>query len=132
MNSHIHNISAEHAQLRMLKRQIRNTRLRLTTAIMKIVRPAMWESGYVHGLGDSTPLKLVCFPNNRAYKPRLKNTFSLANEYTGIYGFTEKDAVITDAYGGGLVTNSLHDMEIEDLITLFSWVDKHRHLFKSS
>ncbi len=43
-----------------------------------------------------------------------------------IEGFTERDEIITDSYGGGFVTIPIAKQKIEDLIKLHSFVVENR------
>lgn len=116
---------------RKLKRNISNTKKKLIKDIMELVTPYMHESGYSRGpLFTNYPpekkhLWIYTFENNKGemkyLKPKLKNVESMANEYTGIAGFTDEGCVITDG-GMGLVTNPMKYMCIEDLLVLHVWI----------
>lgn len=106
-------IYEEYAQIRELNKSISNTKRRLINSIMKIVRPYLWESGYVKHR-ESGALKIIAWDSNKYYK--IKGvSFELG-------GFTEDADIITDAYGGGLATCSLSSLSIHELIKIWSWV----------
>lgn len=129
-NNYVSASSIEYSKLRRLNRDIRNTKNRLVNSIMKVVRPAMWESGYVHHdrhLLDGTgrPLFIFVFDieKDTCYKLR-------GNVVTEFSGFTEDNAVIVDAVGGGLHSIDMLGLPVEDLIRLWCWVERNQGKFK--
>lgn len=121
MANTIHPISREYTRLRQLNKDIKSTKSRLTTAIMKKVRPLMWESGYC-GPGytqeNKRMLKIYVFP--RCLK---KNVYyKLPKSDIEFCGFTEENAIITDAIGGGMACTVLSEMPVTELMKLYTFV----------
>lgn len=114
------NIYEQYKEIRAIKRNIRNMKARLITDIMRRCKPYMWESGYV---GHNGSLKLVVFTDNRYFKP---NGISF-----DFGGFTEQKAIITDALGGGMLTKPLHNIDIQELIIVWSWVERNMDKLKA-
>lgn len=122
-----------------LKRYITITKKQIIADIMDKVKPFMWESGFVHhpknlfdGLGK--PLILYVFESRTTIDKHgnkdVECAYKIINELY-VEGFTEHGAIITDAYGGGLATQDMKTMFIEELIALHSWV-MNKYDFKNN
>lgn len=100
-------------------------RRKLIRALKKTIAPYLRNSGYAHreANGVTRPLKLWV-PRDGSGEPTGK-TYRLPRGFvvTSFEGFTE-EGVITDSYGGGLVTTFWDGMPIEDLFRLQNWMNK--------
>lgn len=95
----------------MTQTTIRSQRKKLTRAIMKLVAPRLHGSGYVG-------VQLTVFKRERKIRYPLSSCLE-----EGIMGFTQ-DGIITDAYGGGLMTVGYDQVCLEDLIKINNMVKK--------
>lgn len=95
----------------MTRNNIRAARTTLVRAIMKVVAPHLHDSGYVD-------TRLTVFKRERKIRYPLSHCLE-----EGIMGFTQ-DGIITDAYGGGLMTVGYEQVCLEDLIKIKAMVSK--------
>lgn len=102
--------------------QYRKERRALISAIKKLVKPHLWPSGYV--VGNKEPLKLWvpkdAVGNFTHKRFKLRSAF-VAKEFEGF----ADDGVITDSYGGGIVTLFYEDIPLEDLFYLRNWAERY-------
>lgn len=72
-------------------------------------------------MGNSRPLKVWA---HRDKHGNISAHEFCSHELTEFWGMSE-EGVITDAYGGGCVTEPLSSFGIEDLVMLHKWAQKH-------
>jgi len=104
------------------QKAIRAARRKVIAEVRKLFAPLMWESGYRIGpIGNSRPMKLWA-PTGADGKPTVVRFNGHA--LTEFWGLSE-EGVITDAYGGGCVTQALASFPLEDLLMLHKWAVRH-------
>ena len=110
-----------------ISKAIKNERRKLITAIHNIFVPHMWDSGYMiggrHKTGDSEnsrPMKLWA---PRDGNGRLITVTIQGYLLSSFCGYSE-NGLITDAYGGGCLTEPLSGYPIEDMLILKAWSEK--------
>lgn len=94
-------------------------RRQLESALTKLIRPHIWESGYGE---QGRPYKLwMPMKNGKPTNQR----FKLARGFVlqEFYGLGE-DGAITYYFAGGLMTRKFSEMPIEDLFRLRAWVER--------
>jgi hypothetical protein len=104
------------------QKTLRTARRKVIAELRKLFTPLMWESGYRIGrIDDSRPMKLWApqGPDGKTTVVRFKG-----QTLTEFWGLSEQ-GVITDAYGGGCVTQALASFPLEDLLMLHKWAVKH-------
>lgn len=105
---------------------IRSTKRQVINRIKQLVAPRLHDSGYVKQPFSGFGCVRLCtfgtrkddryiFPQPITLNVRGLVSFDEADE--SIEGFTE-DGIITDAYGGGLLTRSYDTIALEDLIKI--------------
>lgn len=99
-------------------RLLRNAKRRLAASLTRKVRPHLWQSGFVEPFSE--PRKHV---NVYAFEKPLTLSF-VTKGLDSIDGFTD-GGVITDAFGGGLVTCPLSDLAVEDLVKIARRVSRY-------
>ncbi len=110
-----------------LSKTLRNARRRLIAELKRTFAPHMWDSGYQTGpdrrgsFDNSRPLKLWA-PMDTYGKPKMIPFDGYALKE--FWGFCE-NGIITDAYGGGCVTEPLTSFPLEDLLMLSKWAAKN-------
>ena len=105
-----------------MKKCIAAARRKAIAAIRSLSAPHMHESGFRVGpVGNSRPMKLWA-PKDRHGKTRAvkMNGYVL----TTFWGLSEI-GVITDAYGGGCITQPISGLPLEDLLMLHQWALKN-------
>lgn len=119
----------QYRPLYKMKTDLNKLKTKLVKEIMGKVKPLMWETGFVTGkIGESKPLNAFFFENSKYYK--IKNPITPNLEFCG---FTEQNAIVTDAYMG-IATMNMNDLPIEDLFKVHCWVmaDRYKVLKKKS
>lgn len=112
----------ENEMLDEIQKQLRAARRKVIRELRKLFAPQMWESGYRIGpIGNSRPMKLWA-PKGADGKPTVVRFKGQA--LTEFWGLSE-EGVITDAYGGGCVTQPLASFSLEDLLMLHKWAVNH-------
>ncbi len=105
-----------------IQKTIRAARRKVLRDLRTMFSPHMRESGFRVGpVGNSRPLKLWA-PKGSDGKPT--QVYFKGHALTEFWGISEV-GVITDAYGGGCVTEALVSFPLEDLLLLKSWAEKH-------
>lgn len=113
-----------------LRRKIHQTRRELVRDIMQAVKPHMWDTGYCKDfeLGKPTQyLKAFFFKFSDKQKEDGTDHYNVGT--ITVIGFTEQDAVATDAHAGGLATQELGALPIEELFNLHAWVMRRKEFF---
>lgn len=105
-----------------VQKTLRAARRKVIAELRKQFAPHMWESGFRVGpIGNSRPMKLWA-PKGADGKPTVVRFRGQA--LTEFWGLSEQ-GVITDAYGGGCVTQDLTCFSLEDLLMLHKWAVKN-------
>lgn len=105
-----------------IEKTLRAARRKVLAELRKLFAPHMWESGFRIGpSGSSRPMKLWA-PRDARGKPTVVEFNGRA--LTEFWGFSEQ-GIITDAYGGGCVTEALTSFSLEDLLLLRKWAIKN-------
>lgn len=113
----------KYAEYRKVKCSIKKWKARLVAEIMRKVKPYFWETGYLkeHLISGKPEEKLNAFffDKEGGYKVgRLE-----------VIGFTDKKSVALDAYAGGLLTQPLTNVYIEDLLKIHVFVHNRKELW---
>jgi hypothetical protein len=99
----------------------RNERKAVISALKKILKPHLWQSGYRKGpIGKSTPVHLWVQQKGESQN----KSFSLRGGFLikSFEGFTA-EGVVTEA-GCGLATCDYRELPIEDLFRLKNWATR--------
>ena len=115
---------AEYTDNHKFRKEIQKKKKELVREIMKVVKPHMWQSGYVKGalFSNQGNLKIFIFPKDKRGEMRYYKLKGFTASNDGFIGFTEENAIAVDAHGGGLSTARLIDLSIENLFILHYWV----------
>lgn len=102
----------------------------LITAIMYIVTPFMWKSGYTRSLPRIEYLRIYIMPDRKILKDSEvihSCTYTVGNiEFDG---FTNSKSLIAPGSDRNLVQIPLEDLEIEQLLSLYEWMLDNTDLF---
>lgn len=110
----------------MTPAQFRKERQAFITRIKKLIKPFLWESGYVHreNRGANGPRRKLKLWVPRDKKGNITNKeYVLPNAFIieQMLGFSE-EGVIVDQYAGGLTTLYFDSLPIEDMFRLENWM----------
>jgi hypothetical protein len=108
----------------MTPTEYRKERRRLSTALNRLLRARLFETGFREGpVGQSKPLR-AWVPRGRDEKPTMQ-TFVLRRGFVvkEFMGFV-RNGLITDCGYGGLVVADFSDLPVEDLHRLTIWAEK--------
>lgn len=102
----------------MTQLSVAKLRSQTIAALKNKLDPLMYDSGFRVGkVGSSRPMKL--------WSPKARPViFEEGMALTEFWGWSEQ-GVITDAYGGGCITESLSSIPLEDLMMLQTWVEEN-------
>lgn len=89
------------------------TRNAIWRCIQRLLRPRMWESGYVCDKEPSGHIML--------WSPRVTKLFARNTQITSVWAIG-KDWLSDDALGGGMVTHSFRSVPVEDLANILEWL----------
>lgn len=104
-----------------VQKTVRAARRKVMASLRKMFEPHMWESGYRTGPADNRHAMKVWTPKGKDGTPSM--VILNGQSLTEFWGYSEI-GIITDAYGGGCVTQPLADFSLEDLMMLHEWGTK--------
>lgn len=101
-----------------VQKTLRTARRKVIAELRKLFAPHMWESGFRTGpIGSSRPLKLWAPKDAKGKPTQILFKWQSLTEFWGV----SEEGVITDANGGGCVTQDLASFSLEDLLMLHRW-----------
>lgn len=114
-------VSKEAEALDEIQKMVRAARRKVMAQLRKLFEPHMWDSGYRTGPTDNRHAMKVWTPRDADGKSSMV-TFN-GHSLTEFWGYSEI-GIITDAYGGGCITETLASFSLEDLLMLYKWAIK--------